>query len=997
MNPWRISQGYSVMPVLVFAAWGVAGTLAGSAYQLFIPESATILGSTNAIALGLVMGNLAGGINTFGGLGLGYLADRWVPRVWFLRIGGVWQAVFNTMLGFAANGFAWLGIGAARVIGTGIQGPGSVVMADYYPLATRLRIAFWQGKVISTAGIVAAPLAATADVFVGWQWTLIFIGSLSVPAALGYFLLKEPPRGSMDRLEAGMKREDAMTDVRAPSLSESLRIIFSIRSLRYIYLLGPILGFGAGIIVPTAQILFANSFHLSTFERSLLVAGASGGALLALLLMGEAVARLSTYRPGRLLYLSAVLCLVMLGLDMALATSTSAVESVILFLLISGVYAAIPITTGILYSIVVPGRVRALAFELQGLFFLPGALFGLVEANLTPAIQPLLVSLGLDPAVTPLVLGMPMMLAASYVLFKAGGCAQNDIRNMLASTVAELESLQSRRSGRNKLIVCRDIDVVYGGVQVLFNVNFDVYEGEMIAVLGTNGSGKSTLLRAISGVQSAARGAVFFDGEDITHAAPHVQASKGVVMVPGGRAVFPTLTVSENLRAAAWLYRKDHRYVSEETEKVFEYFPILRQRLRQKAGDMSGGEQQMLALAQGFLMRPKLLMIDELSLGLAPQTVDRLLDIVRRIHAQGTTVILVEQSVNVALTVAERCIFMEKGEIRYDGPTSQLLEHREVLRSVFLGQAQGSATVSGAINRASFQVDQERQQILEVRDLRMQYGGVRALNGVDLTVAAGEIVGVVGANGAGKTTLFDAISGFVTPQSGSVRFFGNNVTKLSADARARLGISRSFQNVKLFGALTVRENVMVAMERNLESRSLVGAALHLPRQRMAERRAQRRVDGLIESLGLVSQSNKFIRELSTGTRRIVDIACILAASPQLLLLDEPSSGLAQAETEELGPFITRVSKETGCAVLVIEHDMTLVASVSDRLIAMQLGAVIRTGIPADVLGDHAVAAALMGGIGGVASARSGEFSARLAGVMWSAAGGPDVAGLTTDE
>src|SRR5688500_5202404 len=161
-------------------------------------------------------------------------------------------------------------------------------------------------------------------------------------------------------------------------------------------------------------------------------------------------------------------------------------------------------------------------------------------------------------------------------------------------------------------------------------------------------------------------------------------AAQGIVMVPGGKGVFPTLTVEENINLAGWLFRKEPQHLQQATKQVLDYFPILEKRWNQKAGNLSGGEQQMLTLGQAFIARPRLLMIDELSLGLAPAIVEQLLGIVRASHDNGTTVVLVEQSVNVAITLAQRAVFMEKGEVRFDGPTAELLDRPEILRAVFL-------------------------------------------------------------------------------------------------------------------------------------------------------------------------------------------------------------------------------------------------------------------------------------------------------------------------
>src|SRR5205807_9870693 len=224
----------------------------------------------------------------------------------------------------------------------------------------------------------------------------------------------------------------------------------------------------------------------------------------------------------------------------------------------------------------------------------------------------------------------------------------------------------------------------------------------------------------------------------------------GIVAVPGSKGVFPLLTVAENLRVAAWMYRDDEEHVRRATEQVFGYFPILRQRSGEAAGNLSGGEQQMLTLAQAFLSRPRLLMIDELSLGLAPSVVEQLLGIVRSIHDQGTTVVLVEQSVNVALGLAQRAVFMEKGEIKFSGPTEELMRRPDILRSVYL---QGTAGAGGRLAvRAPEWTDPgvAAELALDVRHVTVSFGGIRAVDDVSFTLEEGRALGFIGPNGRAR-------------------------------------------------------------------------------------------------------------------------------------------------------------------------------------------------------------------------------------------------------
>jgi branched-chain amino acid transport system ATP-binding protein len=568
----------------------------------------------------------------------------------------------------------------------------------------------------------------------------------------------------------------------------------------------------------------------------------------------------------------------------------------------------------------------------------------------------------------------PYWIIGGLVLASAARYVEKDAAAALRSLAATVAMRRQRlTAGERSLLVCAGVDVAYDAVQVLFGVELDVREGELVALLGTNGAGKSTLLKAISGLVEPASGAILFDGVDITHAAPRARLDLGIVQMPGGRSVFPTLHVDECLRLAGWAHRDDPAHVKAATALAFERFPVLRERHSTMAGDLSGGEQQMLGLAMALIAKPRLLMIDELSLGLAPTIVSRLVEIVRAIHEQGTTVIVVEQSVNVALTLAERAVFMEKGEVRFSGPASELLERPDVLRSVFLEGAASALGIEATNGRrsprgrrarskkaATPNAPDRRPTLLELSDATVLFGGVTAVDHVDLTIAEGEIVGFIGPNGAGKTTLFDVVSGFLRPDTGKVIFGGEDVTAWSADRRARAGMGRSFQDARIFPSMTVAENIAVALERHLQVRDPIAAALALPASTDSETEAAWEVHELIELLGLGAFRNKFVGELSTGTRRIVDLGMAIAHRPRLLLLDEPSSGIAQREAEALGPLLLRIQRELDCGLLLIEHDMPLVTSVAPRMVALELGRVIADGPPSEVVNHPEVVASYLG-------------------------------------
>jgi ABC-type branched-subunit amino acid transport system ATPase component len=249
--------------------------------------------------------------------------------------------------------------------------------------------------------------------------------------------------------------------------------------------------------------------------------------------------------------------------------------------------------------------------------------------------------------------------------------------------------------------------------------------------------------------------------------------------------------------------------------------------------------------------------------------------------------------------------------------------------------------------------------VLDLAGVTVRFGGLTAVDVERLSIKPGRIVGLVGANGAGKTTLLDAISGH-TPSSGSIELDGRELGKLSPARRARLGVGRSYQNAALFDGLTVSETLAVAFDRALRDVTPVSAMLHLPGARRRERAVSRSVGDLVEQLGLQAYRDKFIGELSTGSRRIVDLAGIFAARPRIVLLDEPSSGIAQREVEQLAGLLRRAQAALGCTMVVVEHDIPLLRSLSDEMFALETGRVIAHGTSDEVLADPAVISSYLG-------------------------------------
>ena len=234
------------------------------------------------------------------------------------------------------------------------------------------------------------------------------------------------------------------------------------------------------------------------------------------------------------------------------------------------------------------------------------------------------------------------------------------------------------------LLEVRALEAGYGGIRAVKGIDLEVAEGELVCLIGANGAGKSSTLRAICGLLPARAGGVRYDGMDISSVPVHELPHRGLVMVPEGRGIFPQLTVRENLAMGAFARRDDG--VAADLERQFEAFPRLRERSRQTAGTLSGGEQQMLAIARALMARPRLLLLDEPSMGLAPRLVARIFAIVREIAAQGVTILLVEQNARAALELADRAYVMDSGEITLAGPARALLDDPKV-REAYLGEA----------------------------------------------------------------------------------------------------------------------------------------------------------------------------------------------------------------------------------------------------------------------------------------------------------------------
>jgi branched-chain amino acid transport system ATP-binding protein len=245
---------------------------------------------------------------------------------------------------------------------------------------------------------------------------------------------------------------------------------------------------------------------------------------------------------------------------------------------------------------------------------------------------------------------------------------------------------ESNGSGKSNaaFLQVEDLSVNYGAIEAVRGIGFDVQKGEILCLIGANGAGKTTILHAISGLLKPKKGKIVFKGETISQLPAHAIVQRGLCQAPEGRGIFLNLTVEENLDLGAWVVKDKSRF-SADLERVFTLFPRLKERRRQNAGTLSGGEQQMLAIGRALMAHPECLLLDEPSLGLAPQFIERIFSVIREINAQGVTILLVEQNAALALELAHRGLVLETGTVKMAGPARELLKSDEV-RKAYLGE-----------------------------------------------------------------------------------------------------------------------------------------------------------------------------------------------------------------------------------------------------------------------------------------------------------------------
>ncbi len=618
-----------------------------------------------------------------GAFPMGWLADR-IRRA---PIVGTASLVFSGMVvlsGFAVNAFMlfWTRFGTGMAKSNTIPVHSSL-LADTYPIGVRGRI----GGLTQTFGRVVAavsPLAVGAVAVIaggdeGWRWAFFLLGLPVAVFAFLAFRIPEPPRGQWEKTSV-LKQVISDDDPAPVSVEAAFARLMRIRTIRLVLFAFAALGFVLFTIPVQANLHMEDTFGLGPFGRGAATSVAGFVAAAVLPFVGIRFDRLYRRDPslalrliGTLLLPTAILApLQFLMPNVGLFVAFDVPRTVLSF-------AAFAMVGPVIWSIV-PYRLRGLGSALVTLFIF---LFGAVGGSASAAF--LVDAYGVRAAVT--VLAIPSVAIGSVLLMRGASTIKGDLSLVVAELSEEMAEHERRSAapGSTPALQVNNIDFSYGGVQVLFDVGFEVPKGQTLALLGANGAGKSTALSVITGLHTPERGVVRLHGRSITYTTPEQRSAMGIQMLPGGLGTFRDLSIEDNLRIGAYKYRRDPADVRRRIDRVVEMFPHLDGRLAERAGDLSGGQQQMLALARVLLHDPEVLIIDELSMGLAPTVVQDLLAGLDDLREAGQTMIIVEQSMSLALSISDQAVFLEKGEVRFDGTAQELAERQDLVQAVLLG------------------------------------------------------------------------------------------------------------------------------------------------------------------------------------------------------------------------------------------------------------------------------------------------------------------------
>ena len=652
------------------------------AIRVLAPDIQNSLNISDTVLFGIL--GFGGVTLVLGAVPMAALADR-VKRVSIIPVASALWAVTSFLSGLIVNPFQLFLTNAGTGFGQAYRIPvANSLLVDTYPIQARNRIFALEGlgrPVGQLVGpLVIGGIAALAGGDDPWRAAFFAIAIAPLVAAvLAAVMLREPARGRFDK-QAVFGDEPVEVDELPVSMGTAFARLRKIKTFYFLSTGVGVLGFALIAIPIQFNLLLEDKYAMGPFERGVVESLIWVAALVGLPVAGRVFDRGFRRDPGAMMRYAGLLVMVS-GVVYAVALPIKVLGGLVALMavaqtLISMAFVAAPSVI----AAVSPYRIRAQAFALLPVFvFLMGGFFGgLIVGQLSDAY---------NERTAMLVAAPPAALIGGALIAYGSRFIRRDISRSVEELLEEQE--EQRRAAADPASVpalqVHNLDFAYGSVQVLFDVSFEVARGEVLALLGTNGAGKSTLLRAVSGLGIPDRGVVRLGGRTITYAEAEDRFAAGLVQLRGGAGVFEALSVADNLKASVLAAGLDDAEVDDRTQKALTLFPALAERTGIAARQLSGGQRQMLALAMALMHEPEVLLIDELSLGLAPLVVQELLGVVERLREDGQTMVIVEQSLNVALAFADRAIFMEKGRIRFEGPARELAERDDLARAVFLG------------------------------------------------------------------------------------------------------------------------------------------------------------------------------------------------------------------------------------------------------------------------------------------------------------------------
>ncbi|HTJ69886.1 MAG TPA: ATP-binding cassette domain-containing protein [Actinospica sp.] len=486
-------------------------------------------------------------------------------------------------------------------------------------------------------------------------------------------------------------------------------------------------------------------------------------------------------------------------------------------------------------------------------------------------------------------------------------------------------------------LVVRGVTKRFGGVTALQEVDLEIRPGEAVAVIGPNGAGKSTLLKLISGTHRPDEGEISLGDRRIDRLPAHRVSRLGVALAHQVPQPFHGLTVRDNVRVAAMANRPRTR--DEELAEILELCG-LEAKADRSAGSLRVLDLKRLEVARALATRPRVLLLDEVAAGLVGRELDEAIDLIRRVHRRGATVVLVEHVERVVRELVDRVLVLDWGRPIAEGTPAEIARDPQV-RAVYLGDAQEPASTREQ-QRATTR-NPGSDDVLTLDGVSSGYADMLALRDFSLRVRPGQIVSVLGANGAGKSTLCGTIVGAVRARSGTISAFGRDITRLPVHERARLGIAYCQEGRRIFVDLTVRENLAL------------GAPLSLDKARVRER--MERVHEVFPILA--ERAGQRAGTMSGGQQQMLAVGRALMADPALLICDEISLGLAPVAIDALYGALAEINAQ-GVAILLVEQNVKRALSISDHAVVLSRGRVSYSGDPAGLLGDEDLDAAYFG-------------------------------------